>query len=110
MQKEIEIYQISWRLEAGSWKKGTAIWKIESGDWKLEPGIRQPEPEIRQPGNGGASCSSLLSTCPGSPVGPRAKYIRSGPEGARGVLNRRGWSFCIFLSELSSLKSSERHL
>ena len=38
------------------------------------------------------------------------KYIRSRPEGARGVLDGSGWSFCILLSELSSLKSSEGHL
>ena len=38
------------------------------------------------------------------------QYIRSGPEGAQGVLDGSGWSFCILLSELSSLKSSEGHL
>ena len=45
-----------------------------------------------------------------APRKPRGQYIHSGPEGAQGVLKRGGWSFCILLSELSSLKSSEGHL
>ena len=45
-----------------------------------------------------------------TPVGSADCSIRSGPEGARGVLKVSGWSFCILLSELSSLKSSEGHL
>ena len=40
--------------------------------------------------------------CPGVPGDPRAQYIRSGPEGARGVLKGRGWSLCMFLSEFLS--------
>ena len=34
----------------------------------------------------------------------RCGYIRSGPEGARGVLKGRGWSLCMFLSELLSFR------
>ena len=37
---------------------------------------------------------------------PSLKYIRSGPEGARGVLKGRGWSLCMFLSELPSFRLS----
>ena len=68
--------------------------------------------------------SPLLSAgcgkrCPRSPGGPWAQYIRSGPEGARGVLRVRGWSFCThpfcthpFCTHpaCSSLNSSEGHL
>ena len=54
-----------------------------------------------EPGTGGPG---PLSTP--SPGGPRAQYIRSGPEGARGVLKGRGWSLCMLLSALSSALSS----
>ena len=32
--------------------------------------------------------------------------IRSGPEGARGVLSVRGWSLCMLLSEVPSFRLS----
>ena len=46
------------------------------------------------------------SRSPRSPGETLLKYIRSGPEGARGVLDGSGWSFCTLFSELSSLNSS----
>ena len=62
---------------------------------------------------------SQMWLCPGSPRGPRAQYIRSGPEGRRGVLTVSGWSFCTrpFCTHpfctypaCSSLNSSEGYL
>ena len=43
---------------------------------------------------------------PGSPGDPWAQYIRSGPEGARGVLKGRVCLSLLSLSLLSSLNSS----
>jgi hypothetical protein len=53
-------------------------------------------PEIRSPRDGAPPWRTLepepRERLPRKPGGPWAQYIRSGPEGARGVLNSRGWS------------------
>ena len=75
-------------------------WKLENGYWKLKTGPRRPV-------SGGRPATTRSFVCPntGYPEGPLGpKYIRSGPEGARGVLNVRGWSLCMFLSELLSFR------
>ena len=88
-------------------KTVTEIRRMEpkAGKWKLEGAKRASE--------GGKSATGSWYPVPIRPVSgdlcaksldprgdPSLKYIRSGPEGARGVLKGRGWSLCMFLSEL----------
>ena len=101
----------NWRLETGKWSLQTGKWSLETGKWKLEGAKRTSE--------GGMSCPSgqypvpvpqvsgaLRAKSPDPRGDPSLKYIRSGPEGARGVLKGRGWSLCMFLSELLSFRLS----
>ena len=60
-------------------------------------GLSSPPP---QTGAGDTRECRTRSHCPGSPGDPWAQYIRSGPEGARGVLNFGGWSFEVTLSRM----------
>ena len=65
---------------------------MELGIRKMEP--REPENGTGVPKNGPSEAGTLVSTlrhttrpaCPGTPGQTLFKYIRSGPEGARGVL------------------------
>ena len=97
-------------MEPGSWKTDIRTKKMEPRSWIMRLDNRKKSTKGPGPGEGGVSCTALLATCPACPGGPWDQYIRSGPEGARGVLKVSGWSFCILLAELSSLKSSEGHL
>ena len=73
----------------------------ETGARKPETGAKKPETGHTKAGNRRRGRHSAPS-----PGGPRAQYIRSGPKGARGVLKGRGWSLCMFLSELLSFRLS----
>ena len=69
---------------------------------KMVPWRQYPVGVPAVTGAGGAIQRSL----PEGPGDPRAQYIRSGPEGARGVLSVLGWSLCMFLSEGISFRLS----
>ena len=93
------------KLENGDQEPENGDRKLENGDRKLENGGWEPEngdrklvSEARRPGREQRS--------PPVPGGPMGQYIRSGPEGARGVLDVRGLSLCMLLSALSSALSS----
>ena len=85
------------------------------GPWDPALGSQGPHPGPQGPPWGGdramgergpARPRRRGSDLPVSPGRARAQHIRSGPEGARGVLEGRGLSLCMLLSALSSALSS----
>ena len=75
----------------GSRKMDTRYWngneKMDTGSWKMETGSHQMVPPGRVPGGPGTRILDAPPACPRSPGGALFKYIRSGPEGARGVVD-----------------------
>ena len=73
---------------------------MENETWRIEPlrpGICATGARAKNPGT---LMPSYRPDSLRSPGDPWAQYIRSGPEGARGVLEGRGWSLCMLLSAL----------
>ena len=60
-------------------------------------GSKAPSPAME-----GVETGTLQATCGRSAGQHELKYIRSRPEGARGVLSSRALPFCTLLSELVS--------
>ena len=93
------------------WSLQTGKWSLEAGKWKLEVAKRISEGENSFPSGrylvpSRPVSGDLRAESPDPRGDPSLKYIRSGPEGARGVLDVRGWSLCMFLSELLSFRLS----
>ena len=84
------------KLEAGKARLEAVKWRLH-GTCKMVPGDQYPV-HVRP--------ISDVWNLPEGPGNPLLKYIRSGPEGARGVLKGRGWSLCMCLSEVPSFRLS----
>ena len=75
-----------WKPEGAKRTLEARKWSLEARNWSLEAGIWSRNP------HGGAGTGAPLPFCPDTRWGQWAQYIRSGPEGARGVLDGRSWS------------------
>ena len=100
--------EICHQMVTKSPKTVTEIRRMEpkAGKWKLEGAKRASEGGKSATGSWYPVTIRLVSRDLGAkspdPRGdPSLKYIRSGPEGAQGVLDGSGWSFCILLSEIT---------
>ena len=78
-----------WTTKAGEWTPETGKLILEAGKWtrKLENGDWKPPNGTTRTSNRGPGTRRPVAppACPGSPGETFFKYIRSGPEGARGV-------------------------
>ena len=74
--------------------------KMDTGHWKMATGCLYPVAD--RPVSGASPRDP--APCSRRPGGPWAQYIRSGPEGARGVLDVRGLSLCMLLTHVGFLQ------
>ena len=74
---------------------------MHTGSWKTKTGSTKMVSRVQYLAVGGCS----QSRAPESSGGPFAQYIRSGPEGTRGVLSFGACTFCTHLFSLTLLGS-----
>ena len=87
LEHKVAGFFLKWILDRKQMERG--YWKLVAGTGRWGPGSGKWSPKVRNRRKGDSPVTvrpSIRPASPGTPGETLFKYIRSGPEGARGVL------------------------